>query len=110
MSDASDDGDDVDNNDNIDNDAPLPEMDYETIKAAMEYEKQNTLNAARFMEGYAELKNNISTEIGNSVELFKEMFTPDFLKRMHFKKKFPAKVSASERYSLCHFTHIFCLC
>ena len=97
MSDASDDGDGVENDENYDDDSVVQELDYETMKAAMEYEKNHTLNAARIKEGYSELKNNISAEIGNTTDVFKEMFTPDFLKRLQFKKKFPAKVSASER-------------
>lgn len=79
-----------------DDDLPPPEVDLETMKAAMEYEKNNTINMARVKEGYAEFKNNIAQELGQSTELFREMVTPQFLKRMQFKKKFPAKVLASE--------------
>jgi hypothetical protein len=89
--------DDEEDDEHYDDDMPLPEVDYETMKAAMEYEKNNTLNAARVKEGYNDFKNNIADEMGNTKELLKEMFTPQFLKRMQFKKKFPAKVSASER-------------
>jgi hypothetical protein len=88
--------DDDDDDEHYDDDAPLPEIDYETMKLAMEYEKQNTMTVGRVKEGYSELKNNIASEFGQSVDLFKEMLTPQFMKRMKFKKKFPAKVSASE--------------
>lgn len=92
------DGEDDDSDDeNYDNDMPLPEVDYETMKLAMEYEKNNTLNMARVKEGYSEFKGNIASEINNTTELFKEMFTPQFIKRIQSRKKFPAKVSASER-------------
>jgi hypothetical protein len=101
----SDDGDD----ESFDDDMPLPEIDFQTMKQAMEYEKQNTMNVARVKEGYSEFKNNISEEMGHTTELLKEMFTPQFMKRMQFKKKFPAKVSASEGYDTL-FVHPFCMC
>ena len=86
-----------DDDDEYDEDMPQPKMDYETMKAAMEYEKNNTLNMVRVKEGVADFKKNFSEELTNSSEIIKEMVTPAFWKRVQFRKKFPAKVAASER-------------
>jgi hypothetical protein len=88
---------DDDEEEEYDDDMPMPELDYETMKQAIKYERQNTASVSRFTEGVADLRQNISDEIGNSKELIKEMFTPAFMRRIKDKKKFHAKVAASER-------------
>ena len=87
-----------DSDEEVEKDDDVPEeMDYETMKAALQYEKNNTMNMTRIKEGYSEFTDGVRSEMSQSIELFKEMFTPDFLKRMKYKKRFPAKVAASER-------------
>ena len=90
---------------------PFGEDNYELKKAAIQYEKYNTVNTLRLKEGYADMKNSIAEEFGNSVEILKETLTPSFMKRMKYKKQFPAKVAASEMYvtflTLCNLKSFF---
>ncbi len=75
---------------------PFGEDDYEMKKAAIQYNKYNTFNVLLFKEAYSETKKGFLNELSTTTEVLKETITPSFMKRLQHKKRFPAKIAASE--------------
>lgn len=73
-----------------------PATAFRQKKDEMAFEKNNTINAVRAKEGLKDVKIGVAREVGNFFSSLKEGLTPEFVHRMQYKKKYPAKIAASE--------------
>jgi hypothetical protein len=73
-----------------------PATAFRQKKAEMVFEKGNTINMARAKEGMKDARLGVAREVGSFFSSLKEGLTPEFVNRMQYKKKYPAKIAASE--------------
>jgi hypothetical protein len=70
--------------------------EYFQKKQKIAYERQHTLNYDKAKDTAAATQKKVKTELNSLVSIIKENLTPEFVHRLRFKKKYPAKISASE--------------
>ena len=73
-----------------------PATAYRQKRQEMAFEKNNTINAARARDGLKAAKQGVVKEVAGFFSSLKEGLTPEFVHRMQHKKKYPAKIAASE--------------